>query len=58
MKRPLDYVTRIDMREELNNAFDKYDEVNRGYRYQILTGLDKIMKELETMREESTVGAH
>lgn len=54
MKKPLDLVTNLD----LEKAFERYDEKNRAYRDQILTGLDKVMKELETMREESTLGVH
>lgn len=52
MKKITDPITIID----LNEAFDKYDGKNRSYRDEILTGLDKVMKELETMREETTVG--
>lgn len=52
MKSVLDHVTKIDMDE----AFERYDEKNRGYRDQILNGLDKVMKELETIREENIIG--
>ncbi len=44
-------VTRKDLKE----AFDQYDEKNRGYRDDILTKMDGVMKELETMREENTL---
>lgn len=54
MKNVLAPVTRID----LDEAFEAYDEKNRGYRDQILTGLDRVMKELETIREETTVGVN
>lgn len=54
MKNVLAPVTRID----LDEAFEVYDEKNRGYRDQILTGLDRVMKELETIREETTVGVN
>jgi hypothetical protein len=46
------------LREEFSGAFERYDEKNRGYRDEVLTGLDKVMKELETMREESTIGVY
>lgn len=49
---------REDLREEISINGDSLDEKNRGYRDQILTGLDRVMKELETMREENTVGGH
>lgn len=48
----MDPVTRFD----LNEAMSMQDEKSGGYRDQILTGLDKVMKELETIREENTVG--
>lgn len=48
----LEHVTKLD----LNEAFDRYDEKNRGYRDQVLTGIDDVMKELETMREEGAAG--
>lgn len=54
MKKLIDPITKID----LDEAFEKYDRKNRGYRDQILRGLDKVAKELETMRQESTVGAY
>lgn len=53
MKNLLDPVTKID----LDEAFEEYGEKNRGYKDEILTGRDKVMKELETMREENVVGA-
>ncbi len=56
MKKLLDPITRIDLSEALDEAFKDYDSKNRTYRDEILTGLDKVMKELETMREENTVG--
>jgi len=48
----LEHVTKLDLSE----AFDRYDEKNKGYRDQILTGIDGVMKELETMREENAAG--
>ena len=52
MKKLLNPVTRI----ELDEAFENYDEKNRKYRDQILGGLDKVMGELQTIREENAVG--
>ena len=40
-------------RIEMDGKFDNLDEKNRGYRDQILTGLDGVMKELQDMREEN-----
>ncbi|PIY94917.1 MAG: hypothetical protein COY68_00960 [Candidatus Levybacteria bacterium CG_4_10_14_0_8_um_filter_35_23] len=54
-------VTKIDLlvlREDLEKKFEETNENNRKYKDQILTGLDGVMKELETMREESTIGTH
>jgi hypothetical protein len=52
MKKLLNPVTRV----ELDEAFESYDEKNRKYKDQILGGLDKVMGELQTIREENTVG--
>ena len=66
MKKAVDYVTRRDLREELDR-FKKQDlkegldglrEEMRDYRDQIMTGLDGVMKELESMREDSTIGTY
>jgi len=54
VKNLLSPITKID----LDEAFERYDDKNRGYKDQILTGLDKVMKDLETIREEMTVGTH
>ncbi len=59
MRKDLDdafqnFATKLDLAEALEDV----DEKNRGYRDQILNGLDKVVKELETMREENLVGAH
>lgn len=43
----------LDLREGI---IDQVDTKNRQYRDDIMTGLDRVMKELETMREENTVG--
>lgn len=58
MKTLLDPVTKIDLAQALDQAFEAYDEKNRKYRDEILTGLDHIMKELETIREDNTIGTH
>ena len=69
MKKSADIVTKqfleeklLDLREDLRDEIsingDRLDEKNRGYRDQILTGLDKVVKELETTREENTIGGH
>lgn len=57
--------TKLDLKSEtgilkieFHEAFEQYDEKNRGYRDEILTGLDKVMKELETIREDNIVGTH
>lgn len=42
--------------QKFAEAFAEYDDKNREYRDQILTGLDGVMKELETMREDGTIG--
>lgn len=52
MKKLLDPITKI----ELDEAFEAYDEKNRGYIDKVLTGLDKVMKELETIREDNVIG--
>lgn len=46
------------LREEMSVMEESLDGKNRKYRDEILTGLDKVMKELETMREENTVGSY
>ena len=45
MKNVMEPVTRFD----LDEALEIQDEKSRGYRDQILTGLDKVVKELETI---------
>lgn len=54
MKKLFDPITKI----ELDEAFEVYDEKNRGYIDKVLTGLDKVMKELEIIREDSVIGIH
>jgi hypothetical protein len=53
--------TKVDLiilREDLEKKFEETNENNRKYKDQILTGLDGVMKELESMREENTIGTH
>jgi hypothetical protein len=38
---------------EVDEKLEKLDEKNKGYKDQILTGLDGVMKELQDMREEN-----
>lgn len=59
------FATKDDLRVEIGlvkidfqEAFENHDEKNREYRDQVLTGLDKVMKELEAIREDSVVGTH
>lgn len=54
------YATKVDLRTEISflsievdEKLDRLDEKNRGYRDQILTGIDKVVKELQDMREEN-----
>jgi len=37
---------------------DQVNFKNRQYKDEIMTGLDKVVKELETIREDSIVGTH
>lgn len=54
MKNVMEPVTRFD----LDEALEIQDEKSRGYRDQILTGLDKVVEELESIREENIIGNH
>lgn len=58
MKKLLEPVTRLDMKEALDEAFEKYDDKNRKYRDQVLSGLDGVMKELENIREDNIIETH
>jgi len=74
MKKTADYVTRQDLREELvefKKEFKKelktelktelredLGEDIRKFRDEIMTGIDGVMKELEAMREDSTIGTY
>lgn len=45
-------ITKVELRGEIREMAEEMDEKNKGYRDQVLTGIDGVMKELETMREE------
>lgn len=45
-------IYKVDIKSE----FYKLDEKNREYRDQVLVGLDKVMKELQDIREENATG--
>ena len=45
----------LDLREGI---IDQVDSKNRQYKDEILTGLDKVMKELEIIREDNVIGTH
>lgn len=59
MKKSKNIVTEEFLEEKLLDLREgiifQVDEKSRKYRDEVLNGLDKVMKELETMREESTV---
>lgn len=49
--------TLADFREGLIDQMDQRIETKfKAYTNKVLTGLDKVMKELETMREENAAG--
>lgn len=64
-KAPI-YVTKSDLEhalsgleERLGKIFDKkLDETFRQYRDDVLTKMDGVMKELDTKREESSLGTY
>lgn len=47
-------LSKYDLKDEMR----KMDEKNMKYRDDVLTAIDGVVKELETMREENVVGAH
>lgn len=47
---------RENLREEISIMQDHLDDKNRKYKDEVLTGLDKVMKELSDMREENAAG--
>lgn len=62
MPKTISYVTNSDLRTALSDQeksiLRKMDEKSKKYRDDILKGLDKVMKELEEMREDSSLGAY
>lgn len=48
----------LQLEEKMEGMEERIDENARKYRDKILTGLDGVMGELQTMREENTVGTH
>lgn len=73
-KTPSAYITKKDLenlvtKEELkmleirlglnfDEKFEEMDGKGRGYRDDVLNGLDKVMKELEAIWEDNEVGTH
>lgn len=56
-KKVIDFsnlVTKLDLKE----AFNEHEEKHREYRDEILTKIDGVMGELQTMREENAAGEH
>jgi len=55
-----DYPTRRELKEELldlrEGIIDQVDSKMKKYNDKVLTGLDKISKELQDMREENAAG--
>lgn len=50
-------VTKGFLRSELDELKKEIDENAQGYRDEILTSNDKLMKKLETMQDENTIGS-
>lgn len=53
-----DLVTKGFLKIELNELMQKIDEKAKKYRDEILTKMDGVMGELQTMREENTIGTY
>lgn len=51
-------VTKSFLRSELDDLKKEIDEKAQGYRDQILTKLDGVMGELQTIREDNVIGTH
>lgn len=51
-----DIVTKGYLEQKLEETKRDIDDSAKGYRDEVLTKLDKVMGELETMREENTIG--
>lgn len=50
-------VMRLDTRIVVAEAVEKLDRKAKQYRSDVLDGLDEVIGELETMRQENTVGS-
>lgn len=54
-----DLISYIDARfEKVDARFEKVDDDARNYRDEVLTRMDGIVGELQTMREEKVVGGY
>lgn len=49
--------SNISTKQDLRILKEELKEELTSFRDEVMTGLDGVMKELETMREESTLGA-
>jgi len=62
MKKSKNLVTEEFLEEKLldlrEGIIDQVNFKNRQYKDEIMTGLDKVVKELEAIREDSIVGTH
>ncbi len=54
----LEVVTKVFLEIKLDEVKRDIDDKAKGYRDEILTKLDGVMGELQTIREENTVGAY
>ncbi|MBI4059258.1 hypothetical protein HY404_03410 [Candidatus Microgenomates bacterium] len=51
-------IFEVKMDLKLDSLKDGIDDNSRKYRDQILQGLDEVMGELQTLRQENTIGFH
>lgn len=56
MKQKID-LSELVTKSYLNETVKGIDENAQGYRDEILTSNDKLMKKLETMQDENTIGS-
>ena len=54
----LDLVTKVFLEIKLDEIKEEIDENAKNYRDDVLTKLDEVMGELETIREENILGNH
>ena len=54
----LDLVTKVFLEIKLDEIKEEIDENAKNYRDDVLTKLDEVMDELETIREENILGNH